>query len=87
VLCKIIFSNKLDLFWTKNSSLIHFRIDVTFEMRTAALSKAFIQLIATHKIKSSFISETEEGARGKIAERQREREKEPALGGGGYSIG
>jgi hypothetical protein len=44
-------------------------------MRTAALSKAFIQLIATHKIKSSFISETEEGARGKIAERQRERER------------
>ncbi len=72
MLCKIIFSNKLDLFWTKNSSHIHFRIDVTFEMRTAALSKAFIQLIATHKIKYSFISEMEEGARGKIAERQRE---------------
>ncbi len=76
MLYKIIFSSKLDLFWTKNSSLIHFRIDVTFEMRTAALSKAFIQLIATHKIKSSFISEMVEGAWGKLAERQRERERE-----------
>ncbi len=33
-------------------------------------------MIATHKIKLSFISETEEGAKGKIAERQRERERE-----------
>jgi hypothetical protein len=32
-------------------------------------------LITTHKIKSSFISEMEEGAKGKIVERQRERER------------
>jgi hypothetical protein len=60
-----------------------FCIDVTFEMRTAIQSDAFIQLMATHKIKLSFISETEEGAKGKIAERQREREK--ALGCSGSS--
>jgi len=44
-------------------------------MRTAIQSNAFIQLIITHKIKSSFISETKEGAKGKIAERQRERKR------------
>ncbi len=42
-------------------------------MRTTIQSDAFIQLIITHKIKSSFISETKEGAKDKIAERQRER--------------
>jgi hypothetical protein len=54
-------------------------------------SDAFIQLIDTHKIILSFISETKEGAKGKIVERQREREREcvreRALGGGRYSIG
>jgi hypothetical protein len=50
-----------------------FCIDVTFEMRTAIQSDAFIQLMATHKIKLSFILETEEGAKGKITERERER--------------
>ncbi len=52
-----------------------FHIDVTFEMRTTIQSDVFIQLIATHKIKS-FISETKKGAKGKIAERQRESEGE-----------
>jgi hypothetical protein len=58
-------------------------------MRTMIQSDAFIQLIDTHKIKLSFISEMKEGAKGKIAERQREREsvRERALGGGRYSIG
>jgi hypothetical protein len=53
-----------------------FRIDVTFEMRTAAESKAFIQLIIKHTIKTSFIVETEKGGKGKTAERQRERERD-----------
>ncbi len=62
----------------------NFCIDVTFEMRTAVQSDAFIQLMITYKIKSYFISEMEEGAKGKMAERQREsREREQALGGGG----
>ncbi len=63
----------------------NFRIDVTFEMRTAVQSDAFIQLMITYKIKSYFMSETEEGAKGKMAERQRESEgeREQALGGGG----
>jgi hypothetical protein len=39
-------------------------------------TNAFIQLIITHKIKSSFISEMEERGKGKIAERQRERGRE-----------
>ena len=56
----------------------NFRIDVTFEMRTAVQSDAFIQLIITYKIKSYFISETKEGAKGKMAERQRESEGERA---------
>ncbi len=47
----------------------YFCIDVTFEMRTAVQSKAFIQLIIQHMIRLSFISEMEEGAK---AERQRE---------------
>jgi hypothetical protein len=51
----------------------YFCIDVTFVMRTAVQSKAFIQLIIQHMIRLSFISEMEEGAKGKIAERQRER--------------
>jgi hypothetical protein len=45
-------------------------------MRTAIQSNAFIQLMFPHKIKPSFISETKEGAKGKIAERQRESERE-----------
>jgi hypothetical protein len=45
----------------------------------------FIQLIITHKIRSSFISETEEGARGQDS-RERAREREQALGRGGYSV-
>ena len=36
-------------------------------------------------IRLTFISGTEKGAKGKIAERQREREQ--ALGGGGCSVG
>jgi len=52
--------------------LSNFHIDVTFEMRTAVQSNVFIQLITTHKIQSSFISEMEKGERGKIAERQKE---------------
>jgi hypothetical protein len=66
-----------------------FRIDVTFEMRTAAESKAFIQLIIKHTIKTSFIVETEKGGKGKTVERQRERARERvrALGGGSCSIG
>ncbi len=55
-----------------------FRIDVTFEMRTAVQSDAFIQLMITYKIKSYFISEMEEGAKCKMAERQREIEGERA---------
>ncbi len=55
-----------------------FCIDVTFEMRTAVQSKAFIQLMTQHTIRLSFISETEKGAKGKIAERQRESEGERA---------
>ncbi len=57
-------------------------------MRTAVKSDAFIQLMITYKIKSYFISEMEEGAKGKMAERQRERarEREQALGGSRYSI-
>jgi hypothetical protein len=51
-------------------------MDATFEMRTAIQSDAFFQLIITHKIKSSFISEMEEGAKGKIAQSQRERARE-----------
>jgi hypothetical protein len=47
-------------------------------MRTAIQSDAFIQLIATHKIKLSFISEMDEGAKGKIVERQKESEGERA---------
>jgi hypothetical protein len=58
----------------------------TFEMRIVIQCDAFIQLITTHKIKSSFISEMEEGAKGKIVERQRQREsegeRERALGSG-----
>jgi hypothetical protein len=45
-------------------------------MRTVIQSDAFIQLMFTHKIKSSFISEMEEGEKGKIAKRQRQRESE-----------
>ncbi len=52
-----------------------FHIDVTFEMRTAAESKAFIQLIINHTIKLSFIVETEKGGKGKTVERQRESER------------
>ncbi len=52
--------------------MLVFRIDVTFEMRSAVQSNVFIQLMITHKIKLSFISGTEEGAKGKIGERQRE---------------
>ncbi len=52
-----------------------FCIDVTFEMRTKIQLDAFIQAIISHKIKSSFISEMKEGAKGKIAERQRKRER------------
>ncbi len=58
--------------WVRHEVL--FRIDVTFEMRTAIQSDVFIQLMITHKIKLSFISETEKGAKGKIVERQRESE-------------
>ncbi len=58
---------------SKFSSKDIFCIDVTFEMRTTIQSDAFTQLIITHKIKSSFISETKEWAKGKIAKRQRER--------------
>jgi hypothetical protein len=47
-------------------------------MRTAIQSDAFIQLITAHKIKLSFISETEKGAKGKIVKRQREIEGERA---------
>jgi hypothetical protein len=53
-----------------------FHIDVTFEMRTAVQSKVFIQLISQHTIRLYFISETEKGTKGKIAERQRESEGE-----------
>jgi hypothetical protein len=45
-------------------------------MRTVIQSNAFIQLIATHKIRLSFISEWKRGQEGKIAERKRERERE-----------
>jgi hypothetical protein len=66
----------------------YFCIGVTFEMRTAIQSDAFIQLMNTHKIESSFISETEKGAKGKIAERQKESKGERAsIELGGYSIG
>jgi hypothetical protein len=44
-------------------------------MRITIRSKAFIQLISAHTIRLSFISKKEEGAKGKIAERQRERER------------
>jgi hypothetical protein len=53
----------------------HF-IDVTFEMRTVIQSNAFIQLINTHKIRSSFILKWKRGQEGRIAERQRERVRE-----------
>jgi hypothetical protein len=58
-------------------------------MRTGVKSDAIFQLMITYKIKSYFISETEEGAKCKMAERQRERvrEREQALGGGRYSMG
>jgi len=52
---------------------------------SAFRKNAFFQLIIRHKIKLSFISETEEGAKDKIAERATERERE--LGSGGYSVG
>jgi hypothetical protein len=47
-------------------------------MRTVVQSDAFIQLITTHKIKSSFISEMEKGSKGKTAERQKESKGEGA---------
>jgi hypothetical protein len=50
----------------------YFASMLPFEMRTAAKSKAFIQLIILHTIRLSFISKMEKGAKGKIAERQRE---------------
>jgi hypothetical protein len=53
-----------------------FCIDVTFEMRTVIQSNVFIQLMTTHKIRSSFISIRKRGQEGKIAERQRESEGE-----------
>jgi hypothetical protein len=58
-------------------------------MRTAAESKAFIQLIIKHVIKLIFIVETEKGGKGKTVERQRERPRERvrALVGSGGSIG
>ncbi len=58
-------------------------------MRTAAESKAFIQLMIKHAIKLSFIGETEKGGKGKTAERQRERARERvrALGGIGCIVG
>ncbi len=58
--------------------LSNFRTDVTFEIRTAVQSNVFIQLITTHKIQLSFISEMEKGERGKIAERQKESKGERA---------
>ncbi len=45
-------------------------------MRTAAESKAFIQLIIKHTIKTSFIVGMEKVGKGKTAERQRERARE-----------
>jgi hypothetical protein len=45
-------------------------------MRTAVQSKAFIQLMSQHTIRLPFISEMEEGAKGKIVERQIESEGE-----------
>jgi hypothetical protein len=66
----------------------YFHVDVTFEMRTAIQSNAFIQLVFPHKIKSSFISEMKEGAKGKMAERQRESEREStSVGQRWYSVG
>ncbi len=53
----------------------HF-IDVTFEMRRGIQSNAFIQLINTHKIRSSFILKWKRGQEGRMAERQRESEGE-----------
>ncbi len=55
-----------------------FPIDVTFEMRTAAESKAFIQLIIKYTIKLSFIVETEKGQDSGETERERESEGESA---------
>ncbi len=45
-------------------------------------------MIIQHMIRLSLISETEKGAKGKVAERQRERarERERAFGGGGCSV-
>ncbi len=45
-------------------------------MRTAAESKAFIQLIIKHTINLSFIVEMGKGGKGKTVERQRERVRE-----------
>jgi hypothetical protein len=61
--------------------LITFRIDVTFERRIVIQSNAFIQLMITHTIRSSFILKQKRGQEGKIAERQRESKGE------GTSIG
>ncbi len=41
-------------------------------MRTVIQSNVLIQLIATPKIRSSFMSEQKRGKEGKIAERKRE---------------
>ncbi len=75
-----IFSNKFDLFWTTTLFLwllnVNFHIDVTFEMRTAVQSNAFIPLMITHKIRSR--SENGRGeARGQDSgETERERGRE-----------
>ncbi len=69
------------VFKVKRNSIFH--IDVTFEMRTAIQSDEFIQLIITHKIRSSFILKWKRGQNGKIAERQRESEGERTRVGGG----
>jgi hypothetical protein len=67
-----------------------FHIDVTFEMRTAVQSKAFIQLISQHMIRLYFISETEKGTKGQReseGERARERERGREREGERASVG
>jgi hypothetical protein len=70
------------IFKVKSNTI--FCIDVTFEMRTAIQSDEFIQLIITHKIRSSFILKWKGGQEGKIVERQRASEGErTSIGGWG----
>jgi hypothetical protein len=60
-----------------------FRIDVTFEMRTAFNSESFIQLIIFSFTANHFISKVEVGGESQIPERKRESKGESASVGVG----